>query len=175
MLQSVPSVQHSNSAKWKMLWTYVLNRVWWLDFLLQIAQFKFIYIWEVCVVITSQMLAQIDAGSVVLRALKMTFVTGPQRLTSYSSDEGDQRQCWCADLGWLSFTTSEQCAAIGNGKPVVIAFIREFGYRKVCARLVLKTHKELKITSVQNFSSMVWKTEMMITRQSGEWHHNSSP
>jgi hypothetical protein len=31
-------------------------------------------------------------------------------------------------------TTSEQCATIEIGKPVVIATIRELGYRNVCAR-----------------------------------------
>jgi len=38
------------------------------------------------------MLAKLETGSVVLRALKMTLVTGPQWLTSHSSDDRDQRQ-----------------------------------------------------------------------------------
>ena len=37
--------------------------------------------------------------------------------------------------------TSEVCATTGNGKPVVMVFIRELGYRKVCARWLLKTQK----------------------------------
>ena len=46
-----------------------------------------------CVVIMPQILAQLNAGSVVLKALKMTFVTGPLWPPSHSSDDGGQRQC----------------------------------------------------------------------------------
>jgi transposase len=35
-------------------------------------------------------------------------------------------------------TTSELCAAIGIGKPAVMAIIRKLGYRKVCAKWVTK-------------------------------------
>lgn len=41
-----------------------------------------------------------------------------------------------AVLIWDNYhiTTSELCATIEIGTPVVIAIIRELGYRKVCAR-----------------------------------------
>jgi hypothetical protein len=46
-------------------------------------------------------------------------------------------------------TTSKLCTTIGIGKPAVMAFITQLGYRKVCARQVLKMLTIKHITAQQ--------------------------
>jgi hypothetical protein len=62
-------------------------------------------------------------------------------------------------------TTRELCTARGIGKPVIMAIVRELGYRKFCVTclpkmLIVEHKRDRKKTSVQNFSSALRKTEM---------------
>jgi archaellum component FlaC len=74
------------------------------------------------VVRTPQILAQLDAESVVLEIVKGTSLTGPTTATTDTEDKVD---------GLIlndGRSTSELCAAVRTGKMAVMAVIRELGY-----------------------------------------------
>jgi hypothetical protein len=70
------------------------------------------------------MLAHLDAGSVVLGAVKGTSVTGPTATTE-TKDKAD------ALILNDGSSTSELCAAVQTGKLAVMAVIRELGYSNI--------------------------------------------
>jgi hypothetical protein len=78
------------------------------------------------------------AGFVVLRALKKILATGngSGRPATAATTKGKDKVC-ALILDHYHFTC-ELRAALGTGKPAVMAVIIEHGYRKVCARWVLK-------------------------------------
>jgi len=78
------------------------------------------------------------AGFVGLRALKRILVTGNDSgrpATVATTKAKDKVLALILDHHRF---TCELRAALGTGKPAVMAVIIEHGYRKVCARWVLK-------------------------------------
>jgi hypothetical protein len=92
VLKSVTCFEHSISAKWRTLWSYVLGKERWLNFLLWKASvlLRFIEVWEVCMV---------RVPSCWLRRWVHRCKSGEKDIvdtpTSHDSDDGEQSQGWC--------------------------------------------------------------------------------
>lgn len=114
------------------------------------------------------MLAQLEAGSVVLKDVKRRLVTCP----TVADHPRQRRRGPKVDAMFRDdhCITSEICIKTLIGKLTVMAIIRELGYRKFWARRVLKVltieHKTTQGKHLcRNISSMVRMTEMLFCQE----------
>jgi hypothetical protein len=111
------------------------------------------------------MLIQLDAGSVVLRTMKRTSVTGPAA-TAATTETKDKVDALIRDDRRI---TSELCNAVGIGKQAIMTIIKELVYRKAFARGCrnphCRTQNSVKENILQKFSRAVRKAEMLFCQE----------
>lgn len=164
VIQSVTCMKHSSSAKLGILWTYILGREWWLNFL------------------------TVEGSSLIEISRRLRSVCGEvaidvssvgrwvHHFKSGEKDIGDRpHNGWPATAAMMEtkdkvdalirddhrITTSELWASVGIGNMVIMAKIKELGYRKICASWVPKMltveHKTGHKEHLSTTSPVQWK------------------